>query len=363
MQKILCLIDTLGMGGAERQMIGLSLLLKNKGYDVDLVTYYDHDFYADLLRGKGIEHICLKTNNRRLSKIQAVYNCIQRGGYNWVIAYKDGPALISCLLKLIGCKFRLIVSERNTNQNISGKDRLKFNLYRLAEHIVPNSHSQERFIRNHFPNLSKKIITITNFTDTNYFCPAKENNNDYLNVTTVARIAIQKNLLNYFAAIKLLKDNGYEGRIHFNWYGDVQQGEERYGELCCTRIVELGIGNMIDMHPATSDIVVPYQNCDVFCLPSLYEGFPNVICEAMSCGKPIVCSNVCDNPDIVQCDVNGILFDPKDVSSIYQALKSIIDVTAERRRTWGKNSRKIAESLFSQETFVQKYIKLLEQND
>lgn len=50
MKRILCLIDTLGMGGAERQMIGLALFLKQNGYHVDLITYCEHDFYSELVQ-------------------------------------------------------------------------------------------------------------------------------------------------------------------------------------------------------------------------------------------------------------------------------------------------------------------------
>ena len=80
----------------------------------------------------------------------------------------------------------------------------------------------------------------------------------------------------------------------------------------------------------------------------------------MSCGKPIVCSRVCDNPTIVKEFKNAVLFDPHDVLSIYQGLKQLIEMPFQERMEWGAVSRDIAVSMFSQETFVQKYIKLLE---
>ena len=45
MKKILCFIDSLGAGGAQRQIVGLAVLLKHKGYNVKMVTYYDIPFY------------------------------------------------------------------------------------------------------------------------------------------------------------------------------------------------------------------------------------------------------------------------------------------------------------------------------
>ena len=43
--KILLFIDSLGSGGAQRQIVGLATMLKEKGYGVKMVTYYDIPFY------------------------------------------------------------------------------------------------------------------------------------------------------------------------------------------------------------------------------------------------------------------------------------------------------------------------------
>lgn len=359
MKKILCLIDTLGMGGAERQMIGLALFLKQKGYRVDLVTYYDHEFYAELVEKYGLGTKNLSVKDSKWSKLKAVHRHIkQEGGYDWIIAYKNGPAIIGCILKLLGGRFRLIVSERNTSQSIRRSDKIKFFLYRFADYVVPNAVSQKNFIEKNFPALSRKTVTISNFTDTDYFLPIATEPNEVTTIITAARVAEQKNLLNYLQAIKILKDKGIKAK--FEWFGDVQPGEESYGEKVFATYKELQIEDMITFHPATTNIVQHYQSCDIFCLPSIYEGFPNVICEAMSCGKPVICSRVCDNPYIVKENENGIFFNPYDVDDIVNQLTAICRMSAEELSIWGNKSREIAENLFSKEAFVQKYIKLIE---
>ena len=363
MKRILCLIDTLGIGGgAERQMAGLASFLSEKGYKVDIVKYYSNNAqYAELNDLSGPQIIQLHPKNNKLSKLIAIKRHIKSvGGYDWVIAYKDGPAVIGCLLKLIGGKFKLIVSERNTNQQISKKDKFKFLLYRLADYVVPNSHAQADFITQNFPKLQNKVVTITNFTDTSHFTTIKSDPKDKLTILTVGRITPQKNILKYLEALNLLKREGYADRVHFDWYGDAQAGDDAYKVLCLNKTEELELHDLISFHPATKDIVKHYQACDIFCLPSIYEGFPNVICEAMSCGKPIVCSRVCDNPHIVQENKNGLLFDPTDTQSIYLTLKQVIETSLPTREEWSNNSRTIAESILSKESFIQKYIELIE---
>ena len=360
MKRILCLIDTLGIGGAERQMIGLALYLKQKGYHVDLVTYYDHDFYAELVKKYGIGSKTLHVKNSRWSKLCAVKNQItEAGGYDWIIAYKGGPTIIGCLLKILGGKFKLIVSERSTNLSVTKYEKIRFFFYRWADYVVPNAFAQGDFICKNFPKLKDKVVPITNFTDTEYFCPIDAKQTSITSFLTTARISHAKNILNYLRAIKNLKDQGISN-VHYDWYGDVQRGEEAYGESVFALQKELGIEDMITFHPATTDIVGKYQACDIFCLPSIYEGFPNVVCEAMSCGKPIICSRVCDNPRIVQDGTNGLFFDPNDVDDMTNQLKKIIAMPKEERELWGKESRKIAEDMFSSEAFVQKYINLIE---
>lgn len=361
MKKILCLIDTLGFrGGAERQLIGLVQMLRKRGYETDVVIYHDNPYLLQIYEGHGIMAELLKTKANRLSKFLAVRKYIKiKGGYDCIITYKDGPNFIGCLLKCFGGNFKLIVSERNTTQEINIQTRIGFTLYRFADYIVPNSHSQAAFIQTNFPRLKSKVVTINNFTDTELFIDRTVMPNAKRTVLTVARISHQKNVLNYLSAISILVERGITN-IHFDWYGDVQSGEESYMSEVLNSIETLNLSNIITFHPATIDIVPIYQSCDIFCLPSNYEGFPNVVCEAMSCGKAIACSRVCDNMRIVSEDRNGILFDPSNPEDIADKLEKIISMSDEQLIKWGESSRLLAEQSFSKDRFVDKYIHLIE---
>jgi glycosyltransferase involved in cell wall biosynthesis len=78
----------------------------------------------------------------------------------------------------------------------------------------------------------------------------------------------------------------------------------------------------------------------------------------MSCGLPILCSNVCDNATIVEKGVNGLLFNPNDISDMAASMHKFIDSSAADKKRMGCNSRNIALKKFAAEQFVNQYEKL-----
>ena len=359
MKRILCLTDGLSLGGAERQLIGLSYFLKRNGYNVELCSYLKRSFYEELIESYAIPATCLDVHGGRFSKIKAIQNYIKTRHFDWVIAYKDGAAISACILKMLGMKYKLIVSERNTNCTTCWRDNLKFWLFSFSDYIVPNSHSQEQFIIKNYPKLKDKVVTITNFTDVDYFIPSKKElaSNGVIKIMVAARIAEQKNIIRFLEVMSKLKNDNLP--FFVTWYGNASHGEEDYEDSCKRMIKDLGIEDVFEFKPATKNILEKYQSCDAFCLPSLYEGYPNAICEAMSCGKPILCSRVCDNPRIVDEGLNGMMFNPAYVDDIYDIMKRFILLSDIERKEMGINSRLLAEKRFSEDVFVNKYIKLI----
>jgi len=358
MKNVLCFIDSLGSGGAQRQLVGLACFLKKTGYDVTVTCYHDIPFYIDLLQSHGIPYVYLKKAEETTFRIWHVARYIRKLKPDVVISYLEMPSICACVAKMFNHKFKLIVSERNTTQHTGRNEKIRFNLFRLADYVVPNAYSQETYMRTHFPKLANKIVTIPNFVDLEHFIPPQERHRREIpKVMVAATIWASKNTLGFIDAVAALKAKGY--RFHISWYGLNIKYVDYYNQ-CKSKMEKLGVSDFIELKEKTINIRERYQEADCFCLPSFYEGTPNVICEAMACGLPIVCSDVCDNSKYVLQGENGFLFNPKDIDSIVVAFEKLFSLDDEEYKYFCSRSRTLAEQKLSQESFINGYKKLIE---
>jgi len=117
---------------------------------------------------------------------------------------------------------------------------------------------------------------------------------------------------------------------------------------------------LIEWHGFQEDVRPFYCMADCVVLPSYREGVPRVLLEAMAMEKTIIttdapgCKNVCVD------GVNGFLVKPKDVESLYLAMKRMVELGDEKLREFGKAGRRLAEEKYSVEKIVGEYINLIE---
>jgi N-acetyl-alpha-D-glucosaminyl L-malate synthase BshA len=98
---------------------------------------------------------------------------------------------------------------------------------------------------------------------------------------------------------------------------------------------------------------------DVFLLPSEHESFGLAALEAMSCGVPVVASNIGGLHEVIEDGETGFLFDPHDVEGMSGVVIDLFN-DEERRRAMGLKGRERAKKDFGKDKVVGEYVSLYE---
>ena len=102
-----------------------------------------------------------------------------------------------------------------------------------------------------------------------------------------------------------------------------------------------------------------YENCLAVVVPSLYEGLPMVVLEAMAYSKPVLASNVGGTPMLVKHGKNGFLVKPGDPKSLEKSIRILFE-DANLRKKMGSFGRRLVEKEFTVDRMVGKTLKVYE---
>ncbi|MFI4912713.1 MAG: glycosyltransferase family 4 protein [Sedimentisphaeraceae bacterium JB056] len=355
--QIVLFIDCLGSGGAQRQIVVLAKLLKKSGYDVSMLCYHRANaFYKPDLDNAGIDTVfCEGSKLLRIHKIRK-YLMVKKPDV--LIAFQESPAIIAEICKLLGGKFKLVVSDRNTDLNPKQlTKRIKYFMYKVADCVTTNSYSQYEVIAGNAPTLKQKLKVIPNCVDLDVFNTKEPLLNNFNTLLVAASVWPQKNPLNFIEAIRILYSKNERLSFKVKWVGKHSCNNDQ--AILFNKIQESllnnKMNNILEFTGVSKDIVEEYRNAKVFCLPSFKEGCPNVIGEAMACGLPILASNVCDHPKYIEEGVNGFLFDPCSPDDIAAVIERFWQLTDIEKQKMGENNRNKAEVLFSESEFTGSY--------
>ena len=98
-------------------------------------------------------------------------------------------------------------------------------------------------------------------------------------------------------------------------------GEKREEFLSLAK--ELGVDGRVHLLGFRTDVAELLKSADIFLFPSIQEGLPVALMEAMSCGLPVICSAIRGNTDLID-DSCGILCPWADVGSFREAIEKLI---------------------------------------
>lgn len=210
----------------------------------------------------------------------------------------------------------------------------------------------------------EKIRVIYNGVDTKRFAPGlpydqimnkfnlKKNN---VVIGTVGRISPEKGLEFLISATKDVVKVHPQAKILI-----VGEGNTQYLLALQAKVDELNLSSHVIFAGFHNNIPEVLRSIDIFCLPSLTEGFNRTLLEAMACGLPIVATEVGGNVEIIKDGLNGLLVPPRDSAALSSAIVDLLNNKSKARRI-GTEARRIVEKSYSIETSVRQTEALYEE--
>ncbi len=370
MNKILLVIPTLKAGGAERVMAELANEWSEKGYSVHLITWYKHTPYYHLNEKVSFHKLDYIASFSHDSEGQAqatkrtpltdIATAIARKRF-----FRSLKANIKTLLEIrIYKKLRRVIEQISPNAILSfatGNNILV--LLALRKSAMPIFVSErslikkdefllERSLRLYTYKWAKLVILQTNdalqqFIDKTGFTKCEvipnpvrkiakyplEKQKNILSVGRLEEVKGHRYLLQVFSA---LKAPGW--RLVIVGEGTLRR---ELMQLAC----DLGVSDRVDFQGQVTEIDVWYGMARVFVLPSLYEGFPNALCEAMAAGLACVSFDCNNGPrDIIIDNYNGYLVPVGNIVLLREKIQFLIDHPDEIKLV-GSRAAMITEKL------------------
>jgi len=246
-------------------------------------------------------------------------------------------------------------------------------LTKLAEHsgfIVTVSHSLRRLVLSVNQDIDEeKIVVIPNAVDTNMFKPiaqdlAEEIVNKFTKLRCGKTINGEKIIL-YIGRLEPRKGvdillKALSGLREEPWLlllvGSGQMNYVNYLKKLAQRYKLLNKYCFIGKIPRKA-LPYFYSISYIYVLPSLFEGLPTTILEAMACGTPVIASKVGGIPEVVINGLNGELVPPGSSEQLYEAIGKILSDPNYRNKL-SRVARRIVEKYFTWQVVAERYYEL-----
>lgn len=355
-KKILFVIDSLGIGGAEKSLVTLLNLLDYTRYEVDLQLFayggaltrflpetvnilpkLEISQYLSLPIWRQFLHFPLfctrmkyswriRKRGQNLCSIACIYwQTIGRHidkipqHYDTAIAYAQGVPSFYTIDRISAEKKILWI---NGNHSLTGKMRdYQRQFYKSCDTIVLVSDSVYRLFKKAYPEFENKMHVMWDVTDSSTILKMSELQSEVIIdkslpvIVTVGRLV---ELKGYDLALKtanILRNRG----IKFCWYAI---GEGPYRKNIEQYIQENNLQGHFTLLGSTPNPYAYMHQCDIYVQPSRHEGFGLAIAEARILNKPVVCTNFEGCTMQIVNGKNGLItsFNPEDIADAIERL-------------------------------------------
>lgn len=171
-------------------------------------------------------------------------------------------------------------------------------------------------------------------------------------LVNVGRLAPEKGLLNLLQALAIVQENGVQFRCLLIGEGPARQEIQQ-------EIMRLDMTDSVLLVGGRDRIESWLTHCDIFVLPSAWEGASMALLEAMAAGLPVVATAVGGTPEVVQEGITGVLVPPSDPGALAQAILRLL-ASRELREKMGEAGKLRVEENFCIDNTVMQLASLYE---
>lgn len=195
------------------------------------------------------------------------------------------------------------------------------------------------------------ISVIYNGIDTSIFEKTEEKpESDVFTLGFISRLSVQKNIPLLMEITKTLLENGMSLKL-------IVAGEGEMYQYASSFVATNHLEDHISLIGFQKDVASILKKIDVLILPSLYECFPMIILESLSCSVPVIGSRVNGVPEAIIDGETGCLVDSGDLDGFVQAVKKYYNDRCIIKHQ-GKNGRNLVKERFSKEIMLEKHERL-----
>jgi glycosyltransferase involved in cell wall biosynthesis len=359
--RILLLSTSLGMGGADRQIVYLTRALLDHGYDVRVVSMTPLEEMGRQAVSEGLPVTSLDMQRGRADwrSFRHLVDQLQSWHPHLLTTFMYHANIMGRLAAKWAGVPLVVTSVRS--ERIGGVWRdWAMRLTRWMDHChSTNSHQVAESMCKRGLLSRHKLRVIPNGIDADALQATADEA-----ARVRAELGVRSSEFAWLAVGRLLPQKDYPTllqafaplaqrptRLLIAGRGplldELQQQAERLG--VASRVMFLGVRH---------DIAALLAAADCFVLSSAWEGMPNVVMEAMAAARPVVSTHVGGVAELVQAGTSGLLVSPRDPGALSQAMRHMMSLSEEERKEMGRSGRDHIVSHYTMGTMVNRWMTL-----
>jgi glycosyltransferase involved in cell wall biosynthesis len=359
--KIMQITHDLGLGGLQQVVLNLCKTINREIFDVSILCLRKEGVFRNIAEEMGVKVFTLEQNERiDYFLFNKVAKVLKDQKIQIIHTHNTQPLIDGG----IGALFSGVKTIIHTDhaRRFPDKRRYMFAEWFMSHFVYKivgvSTHTSSDLIK--YEKISpKKIITIPNAIDGSKFSISIDkkqkremlgiNNNGPI-IGVGVRLSEQKGLIYLLKAIAKLKKDISNLNL-------IIAGEGPLEPSLKIEAKNYGITENVHFVGLRHDMNELLNLFDIYVLPSLWEGLPMVLLEAMAAGCPIIATDVGGVNNAVKNDYNGILVKSGDSNALYFKIKEML-ADEKKRDRYSKNGKILFDKYFSIRTMTEKYEKL-----